>query len=477
MAYMKDITGRALDSFEVADAADLGEAGSPPDASTTVKGIVELATNAETIAGTDTVRASTPAGVVAAITANTLADASETVKGKVELATTAETTTGTDTIRATTPAGVKAAIDAATNTVPDATESVKGKVELATSAETVTGTDTVRAAHPAGVKAAILAGVAPDATETVKGKVELATSAETITGTDNTRATTPLGVDAAIDTALTSALGTVSIQGHAHTSSDITNLEQWRIDNKIPKIETYDSSNSETPGALGTGVLWLDLASTPTSSPAITYVTHQMSTTDAATWTFTPENLLNTFTDYDYFVAMVWTAHSTTFPANDADSMTGGGMTWSSIGTPASSASGIITMSCFRTTAGTPSGADLVINATGGTQGVCFEVIAVRDYPYDDTFMSGSGSGSTATLSVTGATANQRIIAGIGWNTGSQTITADPGTPLGGTPDLLMTSPSVKSRCSVVNPAATSIGWTKSGTSQQAYGGILIGTP
>ena len=43
---------------------------------------------------------------------STPADASTTVKGIVELATTAETTTGTDTVRAVTPAGVKAAIDA-----------------------------------------------------------------------------------------------------------------------------------------------------------------------------------------------------------------------------------------------------------------------------------------------------------------------------------------------------------------------------
>lgn len=40
-------------------------------------------------------------------------DASETVKGKVELATVVETTAGTDTVRATTPQGVKAAVDAA----------------------------------------------------------------------------------------------------------------------------------------------------------------------------------------------------------------------------------------------------------------------------------------------------------------------------------------------------------------------------
>lgn len=41
-------------------------------------------------------------------------DASETVKGVVELATTTETTTGTDTVRAVTPAGVKAVADTIT---------------------------------------------------------------------------------------------------------------------------------------------------------------------------------------------------------------------------------------------------------------------------------------------------------------------------------------------------------------------------
>ena len=41
----------------------------------------------------------------------TAVDATTTVKGIVELATTAETTTGTDTVRAVTPAGVKAATD------------------------------------------------------------------------------------------------------------------------------------------------------------------------------------------------------------------------------------------------------------------------------------------------------------------------------------------------------------------------------
>ena len=40
-----------------------GSAGTPPDASTTVKGLIEIATLAEVTTGTDTVRAVTPQGV------------------------------------------------------------------------------------------------------------------------------------------------------------------------------------------------------------------------------------------------------------------------------------------------------------------------------------------------------------------------------------------------------------------------------
>ena len=69
-------------------------ASGPLDASTTDKGVVQLAGD---LGGT--------------ATAPTVVAASETVAGKVELATTAETTTGTDTVRAVTPAGVKAVAD------------------------------------------------------------------------------------------------------------------------------------------------------------------------------------------------------------------------------------------------------------------------------------------------------------------------------------------------------------------------------
>jgi hypothetical protein len=74
----------------------------PDNASETVKGVVELATAAEVIAGTDSARAVT-AAALAALTALT------TRRGLVELATEAETRTGTDSARAVTPAGLESA--------------------------------------------------------------------------------------------------------------------------------------------------------------------------------------------------------------------------------------------------------------------------------------------------------------------------------------------------------------------------------
>lgn len=68
---------------------------------------------------------------------------SDTVQGVVELATPAEVLTGTDATRAVTPAGLAGRT---------ATEARVGLVELATGTETATGTDATRAVHPAGLK-------------------------------------------------------------------------------------------------------------------------------------------------------------------------------------------------------------------------------------------------------------------------------------------------------------------------------------
>jgi hypothetical protein len=195
-----------------------------PAASETVAGIVELATTAETTAGTDATRAVTPAGLLTVVSskqpqdddlsaianmtpvnddfiqrksgvwvARTLAQvatdliatpsmaASDTQKGLVELATNAEVSTGTDTGRAVTPAGLAALA---------ASETLKGLVELATNTEASTGTDTVRAVTPANIKPLLDA--------------KLALSGGTMTGTINgTLATAATAIIAALVTGST----------------------------------------------------------------------------------------------------------------------------------------------------------------------------------------------------------------------------------------------------------------------------------
>jgi len=113
----------------------------------------------------------------------TLNVATATLLGEVELATDAETITGTDSARAVTPANIQAKVASAT---------AKGIVELATDAECVTGTDNERAVTPANIQAKV-------ASATEKGIVELATDAEAITGTDTSRAITAANLDAVLD--------------------------------------------------------------------------------------------------------------------------------------------------------------------------------------------------------------------------------------------------------------------------------------
>ena len=78
----------------------------PPDASTTVKGRIELATQAEVDAGTDTERAVTPATLKQYV-ATASPDASTTVKGVIQLATAAEVLAGMDALKAVTPKEAK----------------------------------------------------------------------------------------------------------------------------------------------------------------------------------------------------------------------------------------------------------------------------------------------------------------------------------------------------------------------------------
>lgn len=119
---------------------------SVPDASTTVKGIIEIATNAEAIALTDTVRAIVPSAL-AAVESNrgwVTPQATTAVVGKTRYATGAEALAGTVTDAAVTPAALAAG-------VPAATTSVAGRTRYATLAETNAQSVTNAAVTPSGL--------------------------------------------------------------------------------------------------------------------------------------------------------------------------------------------------------------------------------------------------------------------------------------------------------------------------------------
>lgn len=101
-----------------------------------------------------------------------VAQATTTKRGTVELATDAEALSGTDTERAVTPHGLKTVADtkapanhththtaitdfdvAVTDLIPDATKTQAGIIEIATQAEALTGIDDSRAMTPAMVRA------------------------------------------------------------------------------------------------------------------------------------------------------------------------------------------------------------------------------------------------------------------------------------------------------------------------------------
>ena len=189
--------------------------------------------------------------------APTVVEATESRAGKVELATIAEVKAGTDTTKAVTPAGVMAAIDAtavdyslalkdegvskaarvkelnvvgagvaasATGTtgvitVNTANEGQEGTVALASIADAKAGNSTTTAVTPAALKA-VLEDYTPSAATTTKaGIVELATVTEARDGTDTSRAVTPAGMKAAIDAAVNKPDDSTSLVAHGENAS------------------------------------------------------------------------------------------------------------------------------------------------------------------------------------------------------------------------------------------------------------------
>lgn len=148
------------------------------------------------------------------VLAPNLAQATTDVSGIVELATTAETVTGTDATRAVTPQGLTGAITAAKP--PAATTTVSGILQLSTSAEAIAGTDTTTAVTPKALDDTLNTVVVP-ATSSVAGIIQKATYDEVQGGTDDTTAVTPLGMSyLTVGNAITAGdnLNSYTISGH-----------------------------------------------------------------------------------------------------------------------------------------------------------------------------------------------------------------------------------------------------------------------
>ena len=219
-------------------------------------GVVELATPAETVTGTDTTRAVTPAGVKAAIDATTSCNAPVATAAELAAITNANRITtciggveksipmssiiaGSAAAPATTAPITGAGTAANPFSVQASTTALSGVVELATPAETVTGTDTTRAVTPAGAAAAILASSPCGATAATAAELATVTSANLVT-------TCIGGVVRTIPMANVPASSTVTSAAGTPTAAPTAGQSQIYYDNSTDPgvLWFWDSVNS-----------------------------------------------------------------------------------------------------------------------------------------------------------------------------------------------------------------------------------------
>lgn len=153
-----------------------------PDATTAVKGIVYLATNAEALAGTLTTNKAINPAALKFVVDDAFANkkATEAAQGVIKISTLAAAQAGSDDTTAMTPLKVKQAIAAAIGLIPDvsvATETNQGIVKLATVGEVQQGT------LRSGVAVSPYSLAQLTGTATRKGIAKAATLAEANAGT------------------------------------------------------------------------------------------------------------------------------------------------------------------------------------------------------------------------------------------------------------------------------------------------------
>ena len=198
-------------------------------------------------------------------------DASTTVKGRIELATKAEVDAGTDTGRAVTPARLKdfvnAAIAIGTAAAVAPTGPVTGQMWIDTS-KTPPVTNVWD-----GTKWVVVGAAAANASETVKGIAELATQAEVTAGTDDARIVTPLKLKQA---QVWSRTGTTLSPKNAGDVVNITGIAQFGTGQATALAYFGD------PATTGTRVIEVKRASAVTDIVNIQGVNAGVGATDIA---------------------------------------------------------------------------------------------------------------------------------------------------------------------------------------------------
>lgn len=211
-----------------------------PAATTSVAGIARLAVFGDT---SSTDKIVTPAILAASLAAGVL-PASETQQGIAELATQAETNAGTDDARIVTPLKLKTSLP---SILPAATTSTAGVLPIATVPETLALTSNTKAVTPFD-----LGGLT--SSETQRGIIEIATQGETDTGTDDVRAITPLKYETNIAPrlALKAPLASPALSGvpTAPTAAGGTNTTQIAttafVTAALPKKQTLTAQTLTT---------------------------------------------------------------------------------------------------------------------------------------------------------------------------------------------------------------------------------------
>jgi len=190
-------------------------------ATTTTPGVVQLATNAETQAGTDTTKVITPANLSSRT-------ATETRSGIAEVATQAETNTGTDDTTIVTPlklttflssVGVPASSVNLTPTIngwTNAQQALQDAVyDITSTGLTILPTETATGKFNLEVA---------QATEAQLGGAQIATQAETNNGVLDTVVITPLKLNARVASETLSGIAEIATQAETNALADDTKI-------------------------------------------------------------------------------------------------------------------------------------------------------------------------------------------------------------------------------------------------------------